>query len=81
MKRFIIGLLVLGAIVAVVAAIMKRQSGSDMSWDEFAQDTLTKASGAMSDATTKAKDTAAAAADQTADDITVAIEEAERSTS
>ena len=65
MKRFIIGLLVLGAIVAVVAAIMKHRSGSDMSWDEFAQDTVRQAP----DAANKAMQSATDAADEAADDI------------
>jgi hypothetical protein len=65
MKRFIIGLLVLGAIVAVVAAIMKRRSGSDMSWDEFGQDTVTQAR----DAANKAMPSATDASNEAADDI------------
>jgi gas vesicle protein len=99
MRRFIIGLLVLGAVVAVVAAIMKRRSGSEMGWDELAQDSFTKASDtankaiesatdvandrgkAMSDAATEAKDAATDAADKAADDISVVIEETERSAS
>jgi len=95
MKRFIIGLLVLGAIVAVVAAIMKRRSGSDMSWDEFAQDSFTKASDTANKAIESARDVASDrgkamsdaaseakdAAGEAADDITAAVEEAERSTS
>jgi hypothetical protein len=77
MKRFIIGLLVLGAIVAVVASIMKRRSGSDVGWDELTQDMPAKAS----DATERAKDAASGAKDAVADDITVIVEDAERSTS
>jgi hypothetical protein len=95
MKRFIVGLLVLGAVVAVVAAIMKRRSGSDMSWDEFAQDSFTKASDtankAIESATDIAKDRGKAMSDaateakstanKAADDVTAAVEEAKPSTS
>ena len=88
MKRFIIGLLILGAIVAVVATARKRRSGSDVGWDELASDTLAKESDSaekaldtVTEAATDTKEAAADAANKASDDITVVVEEAERSTS
>ena len=48
MKRFFIGMLILGGIIAAAAVIMKRRSGSDVSWDEFARDTSARMSDAAS---------------------------------
>src|SRR6476646_3087779 len=60
MKRFFIGMLILGGIIAAAAVIMKRRSGSDVSWDEFARDTSAR----MSDAAASGSETAKDAADQ-----------------
>jgi gas vesicle protein len=77
MKRLIFGLLILGAILAVVAAIMKRQSGSDAGWDELTRDTVAEAS----DATAEAKEAMGDAAKAAADDVTVIVEDVEPSSS
>lgn len=88
MKRFIIGLLILGAIVVAVATIRKRRSGSDVGGDELASDMFAKGSGpaeealdTVAEAATDTKEAAADAASKASDDITVVVEEAERSTS
>ena len=77
MKRFIVGLLILGAILAVVAAIMRRQSGSDAGWDELTRDEVSKASDTVADAT----EAVGKAANEAAGDITVIVEDTEPSTS
>jgi hypothetical protein len=79
MKRFIIGMLILGGIIAAAAVIMKRRSGSDVGWDEFARDTSAR----MSDAVERGSDAAKDAAGQPKDADTVVdlTEEGEHSTS
>ena len=63
MKRFFIGMLILGGIIAAAAVIMKRRSGSDVSWDEFARDTSAR----MSDAAAGGFETVTDAADEAKD--------------
>ena len=84
MKRFIIGMLILGGIIAAAAVIMKRRSGPDVAWDEFARDTSAR----MSDATAGGSEPVRDAADEGQDLAEKATEtavnlaeEAERSTS
>lgn len=72
MKRFIIGILILGGIVAAAAVIMKLRSGSDVSWDEFAHDTSAR----MSDTTAGGSEPARDAADEVKEVTTDAAAEA-----
>ena len=70
MKRFMVGMLIIGSAIAVIALIMRKRSGSaDNEWDSFAEDTWTRAStsatkvpdaveGAASDASDATKDAA-----------------------
>jgi len=59
MKKFIMTLLILGAVFAVVSMIMKRRSGSDIDeWRSFAEDTASQA-----------KDEAKAAIDEATDAV------------
>jgi len=77
MKRFIIGMLILGGIIAAAAVIMKRRSGSDVSWDEFARDTSARMSEATAGGSETAKDAADEAKEITADAATEAKNTAE----
>jgi gas vesicle protein len=64
MKRFIIGLLIVGGVIAAVALIVRKRSGSDVDeWDSFADDTLSRASTGA----TKISDTVGEAASQVSD--------------
>src|SRR6478672_9628099 len=76
MKRFIVGLLILGAVVAVVATIMKRRSGSDVGWDEFAQDSFAKASDAAKKTAGSITDAATERTKAASDAVTKATEAA-----
>ena len=75
MKRFIVGLLIIGSVIAVVALIVRRRSGSDLDeWDSFAEDTYTRASStvtkipeAAGDAASQLSDTAKEAASKVSD--------------
>lgn len=70
MRKLLIGLLILGGVLAVIA-VMKRRSGSEVDeWDSFAtgdpytqaRDTAMKATDAVKDAAVKATDAAKGAA-------------------
>src|SRR5215831_2212617 len=39
MKRFIVGMFILGGIIAAAMVIMRRRAESDVGWDEFVSDT------------------------------------------
>lgn len=57
MKRFVIGLLVVGGIIAAIALIIRRRSGSDLDeWDSFAGDTYTRASTSVTNLSESAMD-------------------------
>ena len=66
MRRFLIGLLILGGVIAAIAVISRRRSGSGVDeWDSLAtkvteatKDAATKATDAAKDAATKATDAA-----------------------
>src|SRR4029077_9250990 len=75
MKRFFIGMLILGGIIAAAAVVMKRRSGSDVSWDEFARDTSAR----MSDAAAGGSETVTDAADRAKEVTTDAAAEAKKS--
>jgi colicin import membrane protein len=75
MRRFLIGLLILGGVIAAIAVI-KRRSGSGLDeWDSFAADdvyakaskTTAKATDAVKDAATTATKTAKDAATKATD--------------
>ena len=75
MRKLLIGLLILGGVIAAIAVIRRRSGSGDDGWDSFAADdvyaqaskTATKATGAAKDAATTAtraaKDTAVKATD------------------
>ena len=83
MKRFVVGLLIIGSVIAVIALIVRRRSGSDMDeWDSFAEDTWTRASStatkipeAAEDAGSQLSDTAKDAASKVSDTAEEAISE------
>ena len=67
MRRLLIGLLILGGVIAAIAVISRRRSRSGVDeWDSFASDPYAKASKAAGKATDAAKD-AATKADATKD--------------
>ena len=66
MRKFLIGLLILGGVIAAIAVVSRRRSGSGVDgWDSFAteateaaKDTATKATEAAKDTATKATEAA-----------------------
>jgi hypothetical protein len=45
MKKFLIGMLIVGGVIAAVAVIMRRRSGSGVDdWDSLAEDSYSRAS-------------------------------------
>jgi predicted lipid-binding transport protein (Tim44 family) len=69
MRRLLIGLLILGGVIAAIAVISRRRSGSGVDeWDSFAAgDTYAPGSRAVAKATDAAKDVAAKATDAAKD--------------
>lgn len=58
MKRFFIGLLIVGSVVAAIALIVRKRAASDPEqWDSFAGDTYARASETASKMSDSAKDT------------------------
>jgi gas vesicle protein len=78
MRRFIIGMLILGGIIAAVAFVMKRRSASDAGWDEFAQDSYSKVSDAATRGSQAAKDAATQVKEAAKDAAAQAKEAAKR---
>ena len=62
MKKFLIGMLIVGGVIGVIAVIVRRRSGSD-EWDSFAEDTYAQASTSASKIADAAKDTASKVSD------------------
>jgi gas vesicle protein len=70
MRRFLIGLLIVGAVIAAIAVFVKRRSGSQLDeWDSFAEDTVSRVPEAASEATESAKDAASEATEAAKDAI------------
>ena len=75
MRKLLIGLLILGGVVAAIAVVSRRRSGSGVDeWDSLAteatdaaKDAATKATEAAKDAATKATDAAKDAATKATD--------------
>ena len=67
MKRFIMTLLILGAVVGVVAMIMKRRGSSMDDWRSFAEDSWSQTKDAAEGAADQAKGALDDAADQAKD--------------
>lgn len=64
MKRFLIGVLIVGGMIAAVAVIMRRRSGSGVDdWDSLAEDSYSRASQTASRAADAAKDSVSKATD------------------
>jgi hypothetical protein len=64
MKKLLIGMLLLGGVIAVIAVIARRRSGSTVDeWDSFAAET----NGRTSDSVTKATDAATESISEVAD--------------
>jgi hypothetical protein len=73
MKKLLIGMLLLGGVIAVIAVIARRRSGSTVDeWDSFAADTY----GRTSDSVTKATDAATESISQVADAAKGSVSEA-----
>ena len=67
MRRLLIGLLILGGVIAAIAVIKRRSSSGVDEWDSFADDSYAQASSAAAKATDAAKDGAAKATDTARD--------------
>ena len=68
MKRFLMTLLILGAVIGVVAMVMRRRSGSDIDeWRSFADDAVAQAKDTAVEAADSAKEIADTAADAVED--------------
>jgi uncharacterized protein (UPF0333 family) len=64
MKKFLIGVLIVGGMIAAVAVIMRRRSGSGVDdWDSLAEDSYSRASQTASRAADAAKDSVSKATD------------------
>jgi hypothetical protein len=68
MKRFVIGLLIVGGVIAAIALVARKRAGSrGDEWDTFAEDTFARASDATSQVTDSAKDAASTVTDTAKD--------------
>ena len=77
MRRFLIGLLILGGVIAAVAVIKKRSSSGVDEWDSFAaSDVYSQASKTITKATDAAKDAAEKSTDVSKDAATTATKAA-----
>ena len=76
MRRLLIGLLILGGVIAAIAVISRRQSGSSVDeWDSFAaDDSYGQATTAATKATSAAKDVATKATSAAKDAATKATD-------
>jgi len=64
MKKFLIGVLIVGGMIAAVAIIMRRRSGSGVDdWDSLAEDSYSRAAQTASRAADAAKDSVSKATD------------------
>ena len=64
MKKFLIGVLIVGGIIAAVAVIVRRRSGSGVDdWDSLAEESYSRASQTASRAADAAKDSVSKATD------------------
>jgi hypothetical protein len=77
LKRFIIGMLILGGIIAAAAFIMRRRSESEVGWNELERDTSARMSDAVAGGSEAAKDAAVEAKEVAADAAAEAKEAAE----
>ena len=78
MRKLLIGLLILGGVIAAIAYIARRRSGAGVDeWDSFpADDSYTQASKAVAKATDAAKDAATTATKAAKDAATKATDAA-----
>jgi len=77
MRKLLIGLLILGGVIAAIAVIKRRSSSGVDEWDSFtADDSYAQASNAAAKATDAVKDAAANATDAAKDAATKANEAA-----
>ncbi len=77
MRRLLIGLLILGGVIAAIAVIKRRSSSGVDEWDSFAAgDSYAQASSAVAKATDAAKEGAAKATDTAKDAASTATKAA-----
>ena len=78
MRKFLIGLLILGGVIAAIAVISRRRSGSGVDeWDSFAPgDSYARAPNAAAEATDAVKDAATTASKTVKDAATTATKAA-----
>jgi gas vesicle protein len=67
MKRFVIGMLIVGSVVAALVLITRKRSGDGDDLGRFAEDTLDRASTAASKVSATAKDAASKVTDTAKD--------------
>ena len=64
MKKFLIGMLIVGGVIAAVAIIMRRRSGSGVDdWDSLPEDSYSRASQSASRAADAANESVSKATD------------------
>ena len=69
MKRFVIGVLVIGGVIAAIALIIRKRSGSDVDeWNSFAEDAYTRASTSVTKLSDSATDAVSKVADTAKDE-------------
>jgi len=80
MRKLLIGLLILGGVIAAIAVIRRRSGSGDDGWDSFAADDVyaqaSKAATKATDAATDAASTATRAAKDTAVKATDVVKDA-----
>lgn len=82
MKRLLIGMVLLGGVIAVVALIARRRSGSGVDeWDSFAADPYSRATDSVSKAIDTATDSVSKAADAAKESVSDAADEVQTSAS
>jgi gas vesicle protein len=68
MKRFVMGVLIVGSVIAAIALVVRKRSrsGADQ-WDTFAEDTFARASTSVSKVSDAARDATADVSDTVKD--------------
>lgn len=68
MKKFFIGMLIVGGVIAAIAVIVRRRSGSGVDdWDSLAEDSYSRAPQSASRVADAAKESVSKAADAAKD--------------
>ena len=76
MRRVLIGMLIVGAMIGAVAVILRRRSSSDGDWGSLAQDSYHRVSEGASRVAEIGKETVSTAADAATDSVSQAADAA-----